>query len=163
VIATVGIGSLLVWNLGILPPAVHPDGGFPAAASAADGIDAALIDAGIGRGEPVLLRSLPEFKSTEAMAYPLIRLGRSLVAETPAGPAPGSTITGETDREAGTAGLVLLCDDLFETAIGAPCGGEAEATVTPDAGGTTWGPLLRRSEVAPGRFVSVYARAQGRP
>jgi len=54
------------------------------------------------------------------------------------------------------AGLVLLCDDRFAEPIGAHCGGPAEATVTPDAGGSSWGPLLDRFEAAPGRFVSVY-------
>ena len=51
---------------------------------------------------------------------------------------------------------MLLCDDRFHEAIGAACGGPAEATVTPDGGGAAWGPLLDRFEAAPDRFVSVY-------
>ena len=53
-------------------------------------------------------------------------------------------------------GLVLLCDDRFREVIGAECGGPAESSVTPDAGGGTWGPLLDRFEAAPDRFVSIY-------
>ena len=56
-------------------------------------------------------------------------------------------------------GLVLLCDDRFHDAIGAHCGGPAETTVTPDAGGSACGPLLDRFEAAPDRFVSVYGPA----
>ena len=61
-------------------------------------------------------------------------------------------------------GLVLLCDQLFRDAIGADCGGPAESAVAPDAGGPDWGVLLDRFEVAPGRWVSVYApQDDGRP
>jgi hypothetical protein len=56
-------------------------------------------------------------------------------------------------------GLVLLCDELFRDAIGAPCGGSAERSVAPDPGGGGWGPLLDRFEAAPGRWVSVYRAA----
>jgi hypothetical protein len=59
------------------------------------------------------------------------------------------------------AALVLICDRLFEPSIGAACGGAAEATITPDAGGTEWGPLLDRFEAAPGRIISVYGEAAG--
>jgi len=147
--------ALLIWNVANQPPSVHPDGGFPAAAAAAERIDATLERAGIGADQPVRLRSLPGFKSTEAYAYPLIRGGRSVVAETPIGVAPGSV----DPTEVADAGLVLICDRLFEPAMGVACGGAAEAAVTPDGGGSTWGPLLDRFEAAPGRIISVYAAA----
>ena len=84
------------------------------------------------------------------------------MADVPKGVAPGaSTRRGAVD--AGFDGLVLLCDDRFQEAIGAHCGGAAEATVAPDAGGTTWGPLLDRFEAAPDRFVSVYGPATAAP
>ncbi len=108
----------------------------------------------------IRLQSVPDFKSTEAMVYPLARLGRLYVGDVPKGVAPGSldpsavTSLGEFD------GLVLLCDDRFREVTGAACGGPAEGTVTPDAGGSTWGPLLDRFEAAPDRFVSVYGPAQ---
>jgi hypothetical protein len=160
------LAAVLGWNGANLPPPVHPDGGFPAAAQAAERIDAALTGAGIARTDVVRLRSLPDFKSTEAVVYPLARLGRRYVGEVPAGVAPGGVAPGSVDAAGveaagGIAGLVLLCDDLFSAAIGAPCGGPAEASVTPDAGGEAWGPLLERLAVAPGRFVSVYGRAGG--
>jgi hypothetical protein len=76
-----------------------------------------------------------------------------VVAETPTGVAPGSV-----DPTLGAdAGLVLICDRLFEPTMGVACGGAAEAAVTPDAGGSTWGPLLDRFEAAPGRIISIYA------
>ncbi len=86
--------ALAGWNLAHVPPAVNPDGGFPAAALAGDRIDAVLGAAGVGPDEVVRLRSVPAFKSTEAMAYPLARLGRPYLAETPSGLAPGSVAPG---------------------------------------------------------------------
>ena len=90
------------------------------------------------------------------MAYPLVRAGQAVLADTAKGIAPGSASGDQAPRA-----LVLLCDDRFREAIGAACGGAAEATVAPDAGGTTWGPLLDRFEAAPDRFVSVYGPGPG--
>ncbi len=151
--ALVILAIIVGWNLAHLPPWTHPDGGYPAGQAAADRADAALTTTGADRGRPVLVQSLPDFKSSEAMAYPLARLGRAFVAEMPSGDSPGS-VARPADGE--FSGLVLLCDDRFAGAIGAACGGPAEATITPEAGGTTWGPLLDRYLAAPGRFVSVY-------
>jgi 4-amino-4-deoxy-L-arabinose transferase-like glycosyltransferase len=151
--------GLAAWNLTHLPPAVHPDGGYPAGQAAGDRVDSVLAAAGVEREAVSLVRSLPDFKSTEAMAYPLALLGRAYVAETPKGVAPGSADV--TDLE-GFAALVLLCDDRFAEPIGAHCGGAAEAEVTPGSGGE-WGPLLDRFEAAPGRFVSIYGPAVAVP
>jgi hypothetical protein len=145
-----GVAALIGWNALHLPPAVHPDGGFPAAAQAAARVDAALTAAGLDRDHTVPIKSLPEFKSTEAIVYPLARLGRAYHGEVPKGTAPGSW-------GGDTYGLVLLCDELFRESIGAACGGPAELSVTPDAGGERFGPLVDRFEAAPGRWVSVYA------
>jgi 4-amino-4-deoxy-L-arabinose transferase-like glycosyltransferase len=154
VLGAVVLAAILGWNLTHQPPRVHPDGGFPAAAAAAEQVGTALASAGFSRADVVALRSLPVFKSTEAMAYPLVRLGQAVDAATPQGGAPGNAVT--SPGVGRTAALVLLCDDLFHEAIGAACGGPAEAAVTPDAGGATWGPLLLRIEAHPGRWVSVY-------
>jgi hypothetical protein len=52
--------------------------------------------------------------------------------------------------------LVVICDSLFETAIGAPCGGSAESTVAPR---DRYGDPVDRFEAAPGRTISVYRGA----
>ena len=162
-LATAAVVALIGWNVAHLPPAVHPDGGFPAGAVAAKRVDAALTAAGIGPTDVIEIRSLPDFKSTEAMAYPLARLERDYIATVPKGFAPGSVdpLANSGSSFNGTFGLVLLCDDLFRESIGAACGGPAEQSVTPDSGGSTSGALLDRFEAAPGRFVSVYGRGPG--
>lgn len=152
--ALAGVAALLAWNLTHLPPAVHPDGGFPAADIAARRVDRALVVAGLDPSSPVGIRSLPDFKSPEALAYPLVRLGRTVHAEIPDGFAPGST-TPVTGPEA----VVVLCDQLFRAAIGADCGGPAEDAVATGSGDPAAGPLLDRFEAAPGRWVSVFGPA----
>jgi hypothetical protein len=161
ILAVVGIIALAAWNLANLPPSPHPDGGFPAGSGAGERIDAALTAAGVDRDSTVLVRSLPDFKSTEAVVYPLAVLGRAYVGETPKGIAPGSVDAGGPDHGDLRAfgGLTLLCDDAFAESIGARCGGPAEQHIAPDAGGTDWGPLIDRFEAAPGRFVSTYLAA----
>jgi hypothetical protein len=157
VLAGLVLVALIGWNLLHLPPAVHADGGFPAGAAAGARIDATLERAGVRREDAIRIRSLPDFKSTEAVAYPLARLGRSFVADTPKGLAPGSEVgpDGSPPTDVDLHGLVLLCDDLFRAAIGDPCGGPAETALAPETGGA-WGDLLERFEAAPGRWVSVY-------
>jgi len=145
--------ALVGWNLSHLPPSVHPDGGFPAASAAADRVAGALRAGGIRPDEVVDLRSLPAFKSTEAYAYPLIRLGQAVEAATPQGLAPGSWVA----SVAGPAATVLICDRLFEPAGGRVCGGPAEAAALSSAPRSV-GPLLDRFEAAPGRILSVYGR-----
>ena len=157
-VAAVGLVALLAWNLSHLPPTVNPDGGFPAGETAGGRVEAALGGAGIGHDAIVRIQSLPTFKSTEAMAYPLVRAGQAVLADTAKGIAPGSTL-----EERAPGALVLLCDDRFHEAIGARCNGPAEGTVTPEIGGDVWGPLLDRFEAAPDRFVSVYGAAAVTP
>jgi hypothetical protein len=178
-IVAAGVAALIGWNLLHLPPALNPDGGYPAAEEAAVRVDAALTGAEVGRDEVVLVRSLPDFKSTEAIVYPLALLGRAYIGEVPKSVAPGSagavppSMASQTPPPArvpetvplGTAppavppaatprALVLLCDDLFRDANLAACGGPAEARITPDSGGGAWGALLDRFVAAPGRWVS---------
>jgi len=138
-IAVVGVIALLGWNLANQSPGVHPDGGFPAAEAAADRI----LETADGRG--LTLRSLPDFKSSEAYAYPLVRAGATVRMEEGGGPA---TPTGDL--------LVVICDALFETAIGAPCGGVAEAEIAP---ADRFGQPVDRFLAAPGRTISVYRPA----
>ena len=154
-VTAIGLVALLGWNISHLPPATHPDGGFPAGQAAGDRVMEALATAGVTRGDVVLIRSLPDFKSTEAVAYPLIRAGQSVVAETPSGSAPGSAAAreGQPGTPAASA-LILLCDDLFIEAIGAACGGPAEAAAIL---GGSWGPTKVSFEAQPGRWITVYS------
>jgi len=135
IVAVVGVGALVAFGLANLPPAVHPDGGFPGADRAA----ARIVAAG---GPQLTLRSLPDFKSTEAYGYPLIRAGASVTVDAGSGPVAH-----------GSGSLVIICDALYATAIGAPCGGPAEAVVAPPA---RFGEPIDRFEAAPGRTISVY-------
>ena len=84
----------------------------------------------------------------EAYAYPLIRAGRTVDLN-----ASGGDISGST--------LVVICDSLFEAAIGAPCGGPAEATAAPpERYGRRWtGSRPRRA----GRSRSTDRRRRRRP
>jgi hypothetical protein len=76
---------LLGWNLTHLPLPVHPDGGFPAGDAAAQRVDDALTAQGVDRTRATWIRSMPDFKSTEALVYPLARLGRAYSADLPKG------------------------------------------------------------------------------
>ncbi len=141
-LATAGLVAIIGLNVTLWPPAAAPDGGFPAAEAAAARIAAATGD------RSVAIRSLPVFKSPDTFVYPLTRDGIPIVPENE------------------TRTLVIVCDSLFETAIGAPCGGPAESAslaqnvFTPLGSdpGTTQPPLETRDqfEAAPGRWVTVY-------
>ncbi len=134
------VALLIAFNLVNQPPAVHPDGGFPAAEAAG-----ARILAATGADTTITLRSLPDFKSIEAYAYPLIRAGATVRADTGSGPVASSD-----------GALVVICDSLFEESIGAPCGGPAEATVAP---AERFGDPVDRFQAAPGRTISIYRGA----
>ena len=145
-IATAGLVAMVAWAALHQPAAVHPDGGFPAAAAAADRIEAV---AGTG---PIRLLSIPDFKSVESYAYPLVRGGRTLER----GPVISeATLARDGDAAGEPETLVVICDSLFEVAIGATCGGAAEAGVVPAA----LGDPVDRFEAAPGRWISLYRGA----
>ena len=154
-VAAVVLVALLGWNLTHLPPAVHPDGGFPAGDAVARQVDATLGEHGVDRAQATRIRSLPEFKSTEALVYPLARIGRSYVADLPKGQrALGSASTADP-----AAGLVVLCDQLFHDSIGTDCGGPAEDAFAAANGLTE--PAVDRIKAAPTRWVSIYLPAAG--
>jgi 4-amino-4-deoxy-L-arabinose transferase-like glycosyltransferase len=143
VLAVAGMLAIAAWAATHLPPPVHPDGGFPAAARAAERIEAA-----VGPG-PIALRSLPTFKSVEAYAYPLVRNGWRLAMGAETGEA---TLTRGEATGSGPATLVVICDVLFEPVIGAACGGPAEAAFVP----ADLGEPIDRFDAAPGRVISIY-------
>ena len=130
VAATGLVAILVVFNLSRQPPAVVADGGWPAARAAAARVMA------VGTS-PISLASLPTFKSADAMRFPLVAAGAVVL------PATAVPATEPTTR-------VILCDSLFETAIGAACGGPAEDALAGDRA------VVDRFEAAPGRWVSVY-------
>jgi flagellar biosynthesis protein FliQ len=134
VVLGVALVALVGWNVANQPPAVATDGGFPAAEAAARRIQAEA-------GQPaVALRSLPSFKPADTYGYPLVRDGTAIVPE------------------AGARTVVILCDDLFHAAIGAACGGPAEAaSLASMPVGSAGGVLGVPFEAAPGRWVTVYA------
>jgi hypothetical protein len=143
VLAVVGVGVMVAWAVTHQPPAVHPDGGYPAAAAAGDRIEVAT-----GPG-PIRLLAIPDFKSVESYAYPLVRGGRVLeygdiISE--------ATVTSERAAASAAGGLVVICDSLFEVVIGAACGGPAEAATVP----ANLGDPIDRFEAAPGRWISIY-------
>lgn len=133
--AVVAVGALAAWNLSMLPPAVAPDGGWPAARTAGDRLAARAA------GRPIALLGIPDFKPTTAYAYPLVRAGVPTAA-------PGEA-----------AVVAVLCDDTFAPVVGAPCGGPAEEREIAALAGT-WR-LIDRFRPAAGRTLSVYERPDG--
>ena len=151
VVALVG---LVAFNLAIAPPAVAPDGGWPAAEQASNRI---LASTG---SRPIELRSLPAFKAPDAYGYPLIRAGATVTGtlDSPTAwstaAAAAGTGTGAVPGEVPAAvlgspgAIVTVCDALFV----ADCGGPAETAAVP-AGGFH---LVDRFKAAPERTISVY-------
>jgi hypothetical protein len=136
VVAVVGVVAILAWNVAHQPPAISPDGGFPAADAAAARIISVVGD------DPITLVSLPGFKTTEAYGYPLVRAGATV-----------RDATGGDPNAVAEGAVVVICDSRFEIVIGAPCGGPAEATVAP---ADRFGEPIDRFVAAPGRTISVY-------
>ena len=140
----IGVGLLLVWNVAHQPPAISADGGFPAADRAAKRIAAAAGDA------PIVLRSLPGFKSAEAYAYPLARAGVAARSLDPAAHTAASS-----DVKPGEAVV-----DHLRRAVHR---GDRSSVRGTGRGGDRTGRRRNRTilrfEAAPGRFISVYPPA----
>jgi hypothetical protein len=131
-VAVLLVGALVAWNVTRLPPGTHPDLGFPGARAATERIQAAAD------GRPVALVSIPDFKSTEAYAYPL-------------------EVNGAGPVDAADAGaLVVICDALFEEVVGAACGGPAEDELLASGPGDRFDVLVDRWQASPLRSISVY-------
>jgi len=127
----IGIGGLVAWNLGTQPPAVSPDGGWPAAANAAGAVVTAT------GSRPTAVVGVPAYKSVNALVYPLTVLGH-----------PPVTASDATR-------ITVLCDALFEEVVGLACEGPAEEARLAELG-IAAGPLVTRFEAAPGRWISIY-------
>jgi 4-amino-4-deoxy-L-arabinose transferase-like glycosyltransferase len=130
------VGAIAAFNLATQPPSVAPDGGWRAGRAAAERTRTATA------GHPFVIDSLPTFKSTEALEFPLEMLGAPSL-----GPA--------SDLLPTDAVLVVMCDQLFHEAIGAECGGPAEDARAKDS--ALGASVADRFEAAPGRWVTIYA------
>ena len=125
-------------------PAPDPNGGWAAAQAAGTRIVDRL------HGPPVAIVSLPSFKSADGIAFPIFEAVRRLPA--------GSATT--------TTGIVIVCDRLLESQIGAKCGGPAEdrfmfgegtPVPDPDTGVTpSTDSLIDRFDASPRTAISVY-------
>jgi len=145
---------LVVIGVTAWPPLVAADGGWRLVDEAA-----ARVARAVG-GETVLLDGIPSFKSDAALRFPLLRDGVRLLPEVPAAAGAAEPGTGDPAASPAAPGrAVLVCDPLFEQAVGAACGGPAEdAWLAGDA--TRSGLLLvDRFEAGPRRVISVYAPA----
>jgi 4-amino-4-deoxy-L-arabinose transferase-like glycosyltransferase len=134
-VAAAGVAALVAFNVLTWPPQVAPDRGWPAAEQAAARISATV------HGRAYGIASLPTFKSADAIAFPLTRAGD-----------PPAMLQDPMAYE--DVPVVLVCDRLFADAIGAPCGGPAEA-----AWAATWAPrsaLADRFDASARTAVSVY-------
>ncbi len=140
-LAGAGLVAVIAWAATHQLPGVAPDGGFPAAERAATRIEAEI------NVDPIELASLPNFKTPEAYEYPLVRDGRTV-----------QSVSLDRRVPIGGSTLVVLCDSLFEEAIGAPCGGPAEAAVAAAHG---YGVPVDRFQAAPRQTISIYRVAQG--
>jgi hypothetical protein len=133
--AAVWAGLAAFVLVGVLrrPPPVDPNGGWPALRAAGERI---VAKAG---GVPGVVVSLPDFKSAEQIRFPMLEAQRRL-----GGPS-GAAITT----------IVVVCDRLFTTAIGAPCGGPAEDRFT-GIGAPSGRGLIDRFDASPRISISVY-------
>jgi 4-amino-4-deoxy-L-arabinose transferase-like glycosyltransferase len=151
--AAVGLAIVAIFAISIArrPPAVDPDGGWPALRSAGE----RLVEDG-GDGATFVVVGLPTFKLPDAITFPIVHAGGDLL------PAfPGYSGTGPVPQ----TNLVVVCDRLFEGPIGAACGGPAEdAWVTGSTSPTGGMPftLKERFDASPRTVVSVYVLDRAR-
>jgi hypothetical protein len=135
-VSTAVVGVTVAFNMASWPPAIAPDGGWPAA----DRASQRIVEA-VGPDEIVLV-GLPLFKPADAYAYPLARLDHArIVPADLMGPIQGTA-------------LVIPCDRLFESVMGGACAGPAEdaeaAEIFPG-----W-QLVSRFDESPRTSISIY-------
>ena len=146
-IATVAVGLAVVaiatTSIARRPPAVDPDGGWPVMRDAG-----ARITATAG-GRTIHLLGLPEFKHSDAVGFPIVTSGGRLAGSLPVDrtpPVPDGVV-------------VIACDRLFESVIGAQCGGPAEDAYLKSFHDGVWAatPLIERFPASPRTWISIYA------
>jgi hypothetical protein len=129
--------ALVAVELIRIPPLRDPDGGWPAARSAAERVVRAAGD------RSLLVVGLPPFKPTDGFVFPLGLLG-------------GQTV----DAAAGADALVVVCDRLYEAVLAAACGGAAERIV--EAEQPRFPSLVDRFDLSGRTSISVYFPAASR-
>ena len=141
----VGLVVMAIFTTAIVrrPPAVDPDGGWPAMRDAGQRVTATA------GGRMIYLFGLPEFKLADAVGFPIVQAGGQLAGGlaldmTPLGP---------------EGVVVIACDRLFENVIGAACGGPAEDAFLRDFREGAWAttPLIERFPASPRTWISIYA------
>ena len=147
VVSAALVAGLAAVAVGAWPPAVSPDGGWRLAdAAAVHTID--VVDAGWPAGEPRILASLPAFKPDDALRFPLERRGFPLEPPVAVPVAVGSLDVGV---------VTIVCDPLFDDAMGFACGGPAEDRWLADAYPPATMQLVERFRAGDRRVVSIYA------
>jgi flagellar biosynthesis protein FliQ len=128
--------AIVALEIGRWPPQTDPNGGWPAAEAAGRRI---VETTGTS---PVALLGLPEFKTPDLIGFPIVHAGGTL-----------------TEDPWAASWLVLPCDRLFESIVGAKCGGPAEdrrlRKATSD-GAHPLPTLIARFDVSPRTSVSIY-------
>ena len=142
-IGAVALVSLVALEAFRIPPP-DADGGWASALAAGERVVARL------HGPPTSIVSLPSFKSADGIAFPIYEAARRLP--------PGASST--------TTGIVIVCDRLLESQIGAPCGGPAEDRFMYGSDGSVPDPvtgvtpstrsLVDRFDASPRTAISVY-------
>ena len=140
----IGVAVVLLFATSIVrrPPAVDPDGGWPALRDAGERI------ASTAGGLPVYLYGLPTFKLPDAVGFPMTVAGLRYSSPSTAAPPPGPGSI-----------VVVACDRLFEGPIGAACGGPAEdafGAAISDAGPDGAWQLVERFDASRRTSISIY-------
>jgi Dolichyl-phosphate-mannose-protein mannosyltransferase len=128
--------AVVVWiGVSHWPAATDTNGGWPAAEAAGQRIVA------ITGQSPVSLADVPDFKTPDGIGFPIVYAG------------------GRLDPDWTGSYLVVPCDRLFESVVGAPCGGPAEdARITAIAANEATAPatLVTRFDASPRTSISIY-------
>jgi 4-amino-4-deoxy-L-arabinose transferase-like glycosyltransferase len=142
----VGLVVVAVFTTSIVrrPPSIDPDGGWPAMRAAGERVTAAAA------GQSVWLVGLPSFKLPDALGFPIVHAGGRLVDAASVPPSGPRSASGR---------IAIVCDRLFEPAMGGTCGGALEDAWVQGLSGSTGGSrfdLLDRFDASPRTAVSIY-------
>ena len=136
----IAVDLVALGAVGVLrhPPAVDPDGGWPALKAAGERV-VALTQARRGPSQAIVVRGVPAFKLPDAISYP-IAYARGQIIELSTGLEP----------------IVVVCDRLFENAVPLQCGGPAEDALVRLGEDVNSPVLWERFDASPRTVISVY-------